>query len=91
MWSKPRPAVKARMPSTRAQPLNPRAVPARALKPAGTPAPAPPETPAEARDRAKRAGGFHESSYELQQGLEVTESEWSDDIDITTPGDLNPP
>ncbi len=36
--------------------------------------------------RAARAGGFHESSYELQAGLQVSESEWPDDV--TVPGKL---
>jgi len=40
-------------------------------------------TPAE---KAARAGGFHESSYELQHGLQVSESEWPDDV--TVPGRL---
>jgi hypothetical protein len=35
---------------------------------------------------AARAGGFHESSYELQSGLQVSESEWPDDV--TVPGAL---
>ncbi|MES2957198.1 MAG: hypothetical protein V4792_03370 [Pseudomonadota bacterium] len=35
---------------------------------------------------AARAGGFHESSYELQNGLQVSESEWPDDV--TMPGAL---
>lgn len=33
-----------------------------------------------------RDGGFHESSYELQSGLQITESEWPDDV--TVPGGL---
>lgn len=37
-------------------------------------------------DDAVRAGGFHESSYELQSGLQITESEWPDDV--TVPGAL---
>jgi hypothetical protein len=36
--------------------------------------------------QAARAGGFHESSYELQAGLQVSESEWPDDV--TVPGKL---
>lgn len=39
-----------------------------------------------AEERAARAGGFHESSYELQAGLQVSESEWPDDV--TVPGKL---
>lgn len=77
----------ARMPSTRAQPLNPRAAP-----PPGARAPAQ-SPPVESEDPAldigakqARAGGFHESSYELKSGLEVNESEWPDEI--TIPGKL---
>ena len=80
--------------------LNPRApaVPAKtaaAAAPAGPPlrqhaAPATAasagdsETPAET---VARAGGFHESSYELQHGLLISESEWPDDV--TIPGALD--
>lgn len=49
----------------------------------GAAAPAPDGAP---RDVAARAGGFHESSYELQSGLQITESEWPDDV--TVPGAL---
>jgi hypothetical protein len=52
------------------------------------PAPAIPPTDAAvdvAQDEA-RAGGFHESSYELNHGLHVSESEWPDDV--TMPGAL---
>lgn len=101
----------ARMPSTQAQPLNPRlgktpavatARPAtlttrmptpRPAPPAPRPPPAAPPPPAaaqaDAEDEAEakaRAGGFHESSYELKQGLDVSESEWPPDI--TAPGAL---
>lgn len=89
----------ARMPSTRSQPLNPQlAAPAAATTPVGWwpngwPAPVVPRpTPAaesglvDARAAAARAGGFHESSYELQLGLDVSESEWPDDT--TVPGAL---
>jgi hypothetical protein len=90
----------ARMPSTRSQPLNPQVTglagnpvpaggwPGRWPRPAAAPprtAEAPPEPQAEAA-AAARAGGFHESSYELQLGLEVSESEWPDDT--TIPGAL---
>jgi len=34
---------------------------------------------------AARAGGFHESSYELQHGLQVSESEWPDDVTVPAP------
>lgn len=68
----------ARMPSSRARPLIPRAVPAPGV---ALPAPLvvtalPGAEATEARERAVRAGGFHESSYELQTGLDVIESEW---------------
>jgi hypothetical protein len=38
------------------------------------------------QSKAARAGGFHESSYELRSGLEVSESEWP--ADTTIPGAL---
>lgn len=84
----------ARMPSTRSQPLNPRVVaPATTATPQGrspnrwpAPAAAIEPGPDEARAAAARAGGFHESSYELQLGLDVSESEWPDDT--TVPGVL---
>lgn len=34
----------------------------------------------EAAAAAARAGGFHESSYELRLGLEVSESAWPEDV-----------
>jgi hypothetical protein len=52
-------------------------------------APPPPAAVADDDDAAEakaRAGGFHESSYELKQGLDVSESEWPPDI--TAPGAL---
>lgn len=54
---------------------------------AGAPANAAPATEEEsADDKAALAGGFHESSYELQHGLQVSESEWPGDV--TVPGAL---
>lgn len=47
--------------------------------PGATPAVAEDESPAA---KAARAGGFHESSYELQHGLQVSESDWPDDVTI---------
>jgi hypothetical protein len=86
MWFKSRPRTLARMPSTRAQPLNPRASQA-----PGGPA-APPDALASTgqalveasleRERATQAGAFHESSYELRAGLEVNESEWPEEVTI---------
>ena len=84
------------MPSTRSQPLNPRLV---ALHPTvASPERAQPPT-REAAERqaehdaaieraaeAARAGGFHESSYELRSGLDINESEWPPDT--TIPGAL---
>lgn len=40
----------------------------------------------EAEERA-RAGGFHESSYELRTGMDMFESDWPDDT--TLPGALD--
>jgi hypothetical protein len=37
-------------------------------------------------EASERDGGFHESSYELQHGLQISESEWPDDV--TVPGAL---
>jgi hypothetical protein len=74
------------MPSTRAQPLNPRLVP---RPPAAAPKPATGEAaPAEGGEEwpNTRPGGFHESSYELKNGLEVSESEWPEET--TVPGRL---
>jgi hypothetical protein len=91
----------AHMPSTRSQPLNPHvagtsegAVPI-GWWPSGWPAPKAAAAPVvvrvepeleENRAAAARAGGFHESSYELRLGLDVSESEWPDDS--TAPGAL---
>lgn len=95
MWIRPEFFRAARMPSTRSQPLNPRLV---ALRPAAaptaraTPLPKPVQPDPEPADaveeaaEAARAGGFHESSYELRNGLEVNESEWP--TDTTIPGAL---
>jgi hypothetical protein len=95
--------AQARMPSMRALALNPRA-PAVPVHGAGAGAQAPsqapargPQTPlaASAGDAetpaewAARTGGFHESSYELQHGLHISESEWPEDV--TIPGQLDEP
>lgn len=86
MWFKSRPHPLARMPSTRAQPLNPRApkAPADAAAPARPLVSAliAPGEEAQARERAEQAGAFHESSYELRTGLEVNESEWPEEVTI---------
>lgn len=73
------------MPSMRPQPSSP---PAQGGSPRKTPAePVAPPAPAltEEEERA-RAGGFHESSYELRTGLDMLETEWPDDT--TIPGAL---
>ncbi len=36
-------------------------------------------------DEFVRPGGFHESSYELQHGLQVSESEWPVEVAMPTP------
>jgi hypothetical protein len=82
----------ARMPSTRKRaPTQRPAQPAVRKEPAAeratcpeTPTPTDKLTPEQLE--AVRAGGFHESSYELKSGLEVSESEWP--ADTTIPGAL---
>lgn len=85
------------MPSTRSQPLNPRLVAALPVAVAPSRAMATPlanvaaraavsDDPVERAAEAARAGGFHESSYELRNGLDVNESEWP--ADTTIPGAL---
>ena len=83
MWIRSRTVLQARMPGMRPPALNPRS-PAKPAGPDHDDRPADSEeTPAEA---TARAGGFHESSYELQHGLQVSESDWPDDV--TVPGGL---
>jgi hypothetical protein len=97
MWIRRQTLLQARMPSMRPNPSAPRpasAAPAPAAPAHGKPAKAAPAgaaapaagAPESAEERAARAGGFHESSYELQAGLQVSESEWPDDV--TVPGAL---
>jgi hypothetical protein len=86
------------MPSMRPQTLNPRqpAAPASSgpqgnVVPSGaTDAPTGPQQSATDDDGLARTapspGGFHESSYELQSGLHVSESAWPEDV--TVPGEL---
>ncbi len=78
------------MPSTRPHGHNPRPPTA----PAGAPTTEPDATAtADAQgvdhdDEAKaRAGGFHESSYELHHGLQVSESDWPEEVTVPTPLD----
>jgi hypothetical protein len=47
----------------------------------------PPAGADSAAEESALRGGFHESSYELTQGLQITESDWPDDI--TLPGGLD--
>lgn len=56
----------------------------RGAVPSGAPAAA--EAPGDADTAVLAPGGFHESSYELQHGLQITESAWPDDV--TVPGRL---
>lgn len=93
MWIRRAEPLHARMPSSaRAPGLNPRqrtpaAPAAKKLPPTETSAPPePPRDEESDHERAARVGGFHESSYELQHGLQVSESEWPDDV--TVPGAL---
>ena len=94
MWIRSAYPWLARMPTSRPAGLNPST-----SGPAAAPATLPPisrrdETVAvpksgdvtEDATRAAKAGGWHESSYELKHGLEISESEWPDDV--TVPGGL---
>lgn len=88
MWTRPALVARARMPSMRPPSSAP------ALKPP-VPRAVVPTAPAEpARDDGgddgvptTRAGGFHESSYELRTGMDMMETEWPDDT--TVPGALD--
>ena len=74
------------MPSMRQPALNPRTPGVPQARPAaGASMPAPRAADTEAIEVAT-AGGFHESSYELQHGMNITESAWPDDV--TLPGRL---
>lgn len=100
MWIRRPTLLQARMPSMRPNPSVPRrsTPPAQGSTPAAPDAASPhgPAKPASAAPQVvgagraevstARAGGFHESSYELQSGLQVSESEWPDDV--TVPGKL---
>jgi hypothetical protein len=85
MWIRPKHLPLARMPSMRPPPSAPAASKRRT--------PASPEPPLPEREeendveKNKRAGGFHESSYELRTGMDIFESEWPDDA--TIPGPLD--
>jgi hypothetical protein len=50
--------------------------------------PAPAAATDETTAQLLRVGGFHESSYELNSGLDVIESDWPDGC--TVPGPLAP-
>lgn len=79
----------ARMPSLRTQALNSGKGAANAVteKPTGSANSSLVAQGSGNKDSASlAAGGFHESSYELQQGLDVSESEWPPDV--TIPGAL---
>jgi hypothetical protein len=103
MWIRKRPLVLARMPSMRQFPLNPRppAAPVAAPGPdvvaaltaqTNTPSAGAVLSPTGGNPPAAayvRAGGFHESSYELQNGLQVSESEWSEEMTVPAPHDAH--
>ena len=96
MWIRRQTTMHARMPSMRPFPLNPQppAQPAGSVAAAtasfaeriGMPLPQGVERET-AAEVAARAGGFHESSSELQHGLQDSESEWPDGE--TVPGELD--
>ena len=72
------------MPSMRAQPSAPAAS---ARRKAARPEAQPPEREEDELEKIKRAGGFHESSYELRPGMDMFESEWPEGT--TIPGLLD--
>lgn len=75
------------MPSTRPHGLNPRLPAAPATPPRDEPAATAPADATGADRGAEaeaRAGGFHESSYELHHGLQVSESDWPEDVTVPT-------
>jgi hypothetical protein len=82
MFNRPGFVLQARMPSMRPSALNTRR---RAAKGEASGQSASPAAQAASEDDAT-AGGFHESSYELRHGLEISESEWPPDV--TIPGAL---
>jgi hypothetical protein len=81
----------ARMTSTRKRAPARRSAQPPARKDTQAEQPGPPEGPppidnlTAERQEAVRAGGFHESSYELKNGLEVSESEWPGETTIPGP------
>lgn len=56
--------------------------------PADAPAPPRDDDPVRDAEAAAKAGGFHESSYELRTGMDMMETEWPEDT--TLPGQLDP-
>jgi len=89
MWIRPTRLMLARMPSMRPPPTPPAPAGGKRKPSEGPSKPAAPEPqpPLSEEDEKKRAGGFHESSYELRTGMDVFESEWPDDV--TIPGALD--
>jgi hypothetical protein len=91
MWIKPLYPPLARMPSMRPQPTATARVEIKRKPPAAPAAPAPQAAPgapplSEEEEERARAGGFHESSYELKAGMDMLETDWPDDT--TIPGAL---
>jgi hypothetical protein len=86
MWNRPALVARARMPSMRPQPSAPPIKPV--ARGAVSPAAAEPPRDELGEDGLPtRAGGFHESSYELRTGMDMMETEWPDDT--TVPGALD--
>ena len=86
MWIRPNRSLLARMPSMRPQPSAPAPGSVADMRQRRSPQPTQPP-PLSAEEEAKRAGGFHESSYELRTGMDLVESDWPDDV--TIPGALD--
>jgi hypothetical protein len=87
MLMKPLYPPQARMPSMRPQPTATARVEIKRKPPAAVPAAPPVEPPSSEEQERARAGGFHESSYELKTGMDILETDWPDDT--TIPGTLD--
>jgi hypothetical protein len=86
MWIRPNRLPFARMPSMRPPPTPPAPGSVKHMQQRKGPQPTA-LPPLSEEEEAQRAGGFHESSYELRTGVDIVESDWPDDV--TIPGALD--